>query len=415
VYKHSLPVLAIFAICPACTTSNTSSTTVTVNGSVQSGPGLPVSGAKVVLNDNPNHVFTTGADGKFSFINVTPPYSLTLKIGKNLQEIRDLNLTQPRLVSNFVEYSTKISGTVSGVQFPLPEGQSIYVAGKNVIFSALASATDGTFSSTAQWVRGVNIDTELVAVLIKRKSETSATIEDFLRSGKRSNIQLINEISQSGLDISLSTPIQTATTTLSINSGFYSNNIATSLTKFIIDGVSFGFLDGTSLPELTNGSIHKLPVSGLAFQLRGSDISDVRASIETSAVAGGTTTLTLPTAPLFSLITPTSNASNIDLRPTFSWVPVAGAKTTHFSLSGGGTTYHFYLNGDVSSFTLPDFSFLGLSLNKNTLYSWEVQIWTYSDLAPEFFVTSFRYELTKDRISSGMAFNAPSRSFSTAP
>lgn len=340
---------------------------ITVSGKVVDNTGAPVSAASVVLNNNFAALQTTPAGGTFSFSNVTPPYTLTVRSGTAIREYRNLSRSNPQIsVSGGVIYGATLGGNVTGPTYPLPAGNRIIIGATNGVLpmSVSASTATGAYNGAFAWLGNTNTTTDLVAL---RYTYISPDITGYSQMGKRSGVNLSNGVNQSGLDIALSNPVSTASTTFNYNLGAYTVFGGGVLLTIKADGALFYL----PLP-VTSGSSMLLPNEGGTFLVSGSDASGNGAIRIAPAVLGGTTTLDLPSSTALQNSLPANGAINVSKTPTLNWTPVAGAELYVISLSGPGLNYSIIIPGTSNNLTIPDYTTLGLPLSGSTAYSWSV-------------------------------------------
>ena len=343
---------------------------ITVSGQVLDNLGAPMSGAKVVLNGVTTSLVTTGADGKFTFSSVTPPYALAVRGGTRLIEIHGLTRAEPVVATGGAGAvrSVKLSGLFTGPTFPLPSGQAILLGATNGVLASTSSGASGGYGPTGfGWLGPSTITTDLSALQV---TASSGLIASYGLFGKRSNVQLQDGVDETGLDIALTTPMTTKSTTLTYSAGAYTTTGAMSYLTLKGGGATFLLLGGT-LPIASGASV-LLPDGGGTFLARGQDASGNSAGLIRSAVLGGTTSFALPASVLLKSSLPAAGATGVSKTPILSWTPVSGATLYDVQLSGGGQSYVFFLPGDTSTFSFPDLSALGIPLTGGTSYDWSV-------------------------------------------
>lgn len=417
--KARLPasLLAAYLLLTACTAAPPAGPrTIDVSGLVVGGPGQPVFGAKVILNRDPGKVITTGPDGKFTFDDVQAPYDLGVLTGNTFKEFRGLERTSIRIESPDIQYRATFAGKVSGVAYPLPAGQAIYLQARNANLFATVSPVNGTYSGTAIWNLSPPATTDLVAVLVKPGPAGSSLVDEYLLSGKRTGIPLSHGVNQTGLDVVLANPVPTTSTTVTLSNGAYSQENLAVLQGFAIEGVTFSVPDGTA-GGIPNGATVKVPSAGATFQLLGSTPTGIGAAVVRAAVPGGTTQLALPATNLLNVLAPAPDATGLALTPSLTWTPVSGATQYSVTLSGNGKTYDFYLPGSASSLVVPDLSFLGMGLAANTEYSWAISAWSDENITPAYYVDPAVNVFDNSFLASTatLTMGLPDRMFRTAP
>jgi hypothetical protein len=344
---------------------------ITVSGIVVSSTGAPVSGANLILNNTASSLVTTGADGKFSFANVTPPYVLTIKTGTALAEYRNLTRSNPQVVTSTggVTYSTSLAGNVTGPTYPLPANQFILIGASNGVAPLLVTANSvGAYSSSNFIWTGspINKTTDLVAL---RFSYVAPQFTSFIQTGKRSGVVLNDGVGQTGLDIALSAGVTTANSIFNFALGAYTTSGNGGFLNIKANGATF------LIPTLTvpSGTNLLLPSDGAAFFVQGTDAGGNTALRTGQAVLGGTTTIDLPASTVLKNSLPASGATGVSKLPTLSWTPVSGAEIYLVTLSTATQSFAFIIPATSASLTVPDYAALGMALLGSTSYSWRVQ------------------------------------------
>jgi hypothetical protein len=388
---------------------------ITVSGTVVDNSNTAVSGANIILNHDSVSLVTTGADGAFSFGNVTPPYTLTMKSGTTVIEYRNLSRVNPKLCPSTggTTYSATLAGNVTGPPYPLAADQVILLGATNsVLTGGLANAATGDYSATFVWTGGTAITADLAALRI---SYTSPLITSFIQTGTRAGVSLNKGVNQTGLDIALSTAVTTASTILNYNAGAYSVGVGAKYLLLMANGAQFYFSSNAVIPS---GSSIVLPSGGANFLIIGTDTNGNQAIKIGTAVLGGTTILDLPASTVLKNSLPANGATNVSKTPSLSWTPVSGADMYLVIISGPGHSYGFYLPSSSSSLTIPDYTTFGLPLAASTTYSWGVAAFKSSGLSPD---------SVTDPASSGLSmlnlyalpnldyYTSKTSSFTTAP
>jgi hypothetical protein len=345
---------------------------ITISGIVVNSTGAPVSGANLILNNSSSSLVTTGADGTFSFANVTPPYVLTLKSGTAIAEYRNLTRANPQLTSSIlggVASTATLAGDVTGPTYPLPLGQGIIVGASNGVlpFGVGANSTTGAYSGTFLWAGSASKTTDLVAL---RATATGPVITAYIQTGTRSGVVLNNGVNQTNLDIALTTAVTTANSIFNYSLGAYASGSAGGRYLTLKAGGATFFLPTS--PVIPSGTNLLLPSEGATLVVTGSDASGNSAIRFRSAVLGGTTTLDLPATTALKNSLPANAAINVSKTPALSWTPVSGAEIYLVSLSTGGQSFAFIVPATSASLTVPDYSVLGMALLGATVYNWSV-------------------------------------------
>jgi hypothetical protein len=345
---------------------------ITVSGIVVNSTGAPISGANIILNNTSSSLVTTGADGTFSFANVTPPYVLTLKSGTAVAEYRNLTRANPQLTSAIlggVAYTATLAGDVTGPTYPLPFGQGILVGASNGVLplGVAASSTTGAYSGAFLWTGSASKTTDLVAL---RATATGPLITAYSQTGTRSGVVLNNSVNQTNLDIALTTAVTTTNSIFNYALGAYTSG--TPGGRYLTlkaSGATFFLLTSPVVPSSSN---LLLPSEGATLVVTGTDVSGNSAIRIRSAVLGGTTTLDLPATTALKNSLPANAAINVSKTPTLSWTPVSGAEIYAVTLSTAGQSFAFIVPATSASLTVPDYAVLGMALLGATVYNWSV-------------------------------------------
>jgi hypothetical protein len=394
------------------------SSTITVSGTVIDGTGAPMSGVNVLLDGDVASLLTTGADGKFSFSKVTRPYGLTLKSGTSIVEYRGLRRAAPRIAfeGGGLGHGVDLSGTVTGPTFPLPAGEGIFLGASNgVLTSGTASSATGAYSAESFiWTGAAATTTADVAALHMAGAATGIT--DYKHVGKRTGVSLNDGVNQSGLDIAATSAVTTSTTVFDYSLGAYTNLPHAGYWLLTAGGAQFflGLLPWT----ISTGTTLKLPSEGASLVAGGEDADGNSAYRFSAATLGGTTTIDLPPTTALKNSLPADLATGVSKTPVLSWAPVSGVDLYVVSLSGSGLSVDFFLPGDTTTFTVPDYSALSLGLAGSTSYHWNVVAVDSADFTPDALVdpaASGFSELSLYTATDLGFYATSSTSFTTAP
>jgi hypothetical protein len=394
------------------------SSTITVSGTVIDGTGALMSGVNVILNGDAASLVTTGADGKFSFSKVARPYALTLGSGSSVVEYHGLRRAAPQLAfqSGGLIRSVHLSGTVTGPTFPLPSGQGILLGASNgVLTSGTASSTTGAYTNQSfVWSgKSTSVTTSVAALHV---AADLSGITDYLHVGSRPGVVLADGVSQTGLDFAASGAVPTGTTVFDYSLGAYTSGTPRAGYWLLSAGGAQFFLG--SIPwVIATGSTLKLPSEGASLVVAGDDADGNSAYRFGTAHLGGTTTLDLPATTALKNSLPADLATGVSKTPILSWAPVSGA-TLYLVTVSGPTDYSFFLPGDASTFTVPDYTVLSLALAGSTSYDWSVVAVSSADFTPDALVdpaSSGFSELSLYSIADLSFYTSYSTSFTTAP
>ncbi|HET6436548.1 MAG TPA: carboxypeptidase-like regulatory domain-containing protein [Anaeromyxobacter sp.] len=351
---------------------------ITVSGTVVNGAGTPVSGADVVLNGDDASILTTGADGAFSYAQVKPPYNLTVKSATTVIEFRGLRRAAPQIVtsSEGLSYGATLAGNVTGPTYPLVH-QCIWLGASNGVLTT-GTTSSGAYSAGFLWPAGLSTTTDLAALYGQGDCQNAPTA--FYQVGKRTGVTAQNGVGQVGLDIDLSTAVNTRSTVLDYSPGAYSSSPHATYLMVYAGGAHFllALLQST----LPSGASVPFPEGGGTFLVAGHDAQGNMATRIGKAVLGGTTRLDLPTSTALSNSQPLDGAT-VSKTPSLSWTPVSGAALYVVTVEASGLEYRFYLPGDSATLSLPDYSALGLPLAGNTTYTWTALAMKWSGMDPD--------------------------------
>ena len=389
---------------------------MTVNGTVISKNGDPVSGATVLLNGAGK--LTTGTDGTFRFSGVTPPYNLSVRAGANIAEYRALTRANPQIAPVFVfsgRHAT-VQGSVTGPTYPLPGSDGILLAvSGNAQTLSNASASDGTYTSYIDWWGGSPLTTDLVALRYLYNGALS-TPSNF-QTGKKTGLTLTDGAELTGQDIPLNPPMTTLSSILVSSAGAYTNKRQGYYWTLKANGATF-ITQGT-IPLVIGAGLN-FPSEGASLGVEGYDADGGLALIVAPANGGsnlsGETTINLPASPVLQNAVPDNGATGISKSPTFSRTGVAGTTLYLLRVIGAGLTYTVFLPSTSSTVPFPDFSSLEAPLLGSTTYSWYMESYETAGYTPDGLTdpatpNRFRFYTA----SSLKYFKSPSVKFTTAP
>jgi len=386
--------------------------TITVSGKVVDSSGAAVSGASVLLNGA--GLFTTGADGTFTYSGVMVPYNLTVKVGSVISEYRGLTRNNPQVSTSLagVAYTGTLSGNVTGPTYPLAAGEGIPIGATGKAFTlapVAASNTTGAYSMSALWSGSSNLTTDVVAL---RYQFSGGAFSNFVQTGKKSGVSISSGSALSGQNIALDTSVTTASTVLTYTAGAYTSGTTGGYLNIKANGANF-VLAGV-LPVASGGTA-KYPSDGASFYVMGNDGAGNSAILVTPAVAGATN-VNLPAAVALKNAVPAAGATGVSKTPTLSWSNVSGSTLYVLTVSGGGFSYRFYLPGGSSTFTFPDYSMLSAALAGATAYSWSVQSYQGTGFSPDEWTDSASLNFFNLYTSNSLTlFNSAPTTFTTMP
>jgi hypothetical protein len=340
-------------------------TTITVAGKVSDGTGTPVSGASLLLNGA--NIQTTGADGSFTYNNVTTPYNLTVTYSGSVYQYNGLTRANPQILPFGSFYSANAAGAITGATFPLPAGNGILIGATGNAYAILLNGSSGTYNGPIGWGgSSQSTTTDLVAL---RYTFAAGKFTGFTQLGKRTGVTLNKGVGQMGLDIALNAAVPSADATLTYTEGAYTGGVNAGLWNITAGSAKFNLLGLLALPS---GGVTKIPSEGGSLYVSGTDGSGNKAFIVTPALANGSTNINLPPTTVLKNSIPLPAQTNVSKTPTLSWASVSGATVYVVTFNGGGRNYVFYLPGSSSSFTVPDFAAISAGLQPTTVYTWNV-------------------------------------------
>jgi hypothetical protein len=401
--------------------------TITVTGKVISVYGVPVAGAKVLLNGA--NFQTTDANGSFTYNAVIVPYNLTVAYElpapgnkRVVFESDGLNRSDPLIIPFLSSHGARVSGKVTGPTYPLASGDQIVIGSTGYIsnFTGGGLSDSFRFEASIPWSPILTSNTIDLAALryVKLNSSTDVTavVTDFIKIGKRTGVALTNGINQVNLDIALDTPVPASNATFTYSFGAYSASMGDrGLNSVTAGGVQFKL----SIP-MPNGATTKIPNEGASFSIAGQDSAGNTASIVALAVIDGSTTINLSNTTVVSNSSPIPAATNISKTPTLTWNPLSGATAYIIflsSLSNSAPSYSIYLPGTSSSYTIPDFAAVNAGLQAGVGYTWTVSGIKSTNFTPD--VLTEPSQSTLYKLFSGLigyeAYGSKSTSFTTAP
>jgi hypothetical protein len=340
-----------------------------------------MSGAHVVLNGAAAGLVTTGADGKFSFSGVNPPYVLTVQDGTSLLELHGLTRSNPVVATGGAGqfHSARLSGALSGPTFPLPSGQGVLIGATNGVLTASSGSAAAAYGPLQfAWMGSSPITTDVAALQL---TVGGGAITGYGLFGKRSGVQLQDGVDMTGLDIAMATAATTTTTTVTFSPGAYATGASLGYATLKAGGATFLLLTSSLHPP--TGTAVLLPDGGGTLLARGEDAAGNSAGLLRPAATGGTTAFALPTTVLLKNSLPAAGAAGVSKTPILSWTPVTGATLYQVRLSGGGKSYTFLLPGDASTLPVPDCSAIGAALAGATSYGWSVNAVATAGYGPD--------------------------------
>ena len=365
-----------------------------VDGTVLDVFGQPMSGANVRIG---TAVMTTGGDGQFHFTAVPPTYDLdvvTTESGglKRLTGYRGLTTRAPQVqVSAFALQMTSVSGSFSGVTFPLGTNQHIMLADTEEYFGFDQPTLPGgddvkatTFSgATAVWFGKTTFQGTIWAIEYTGTSTQAITAYN---GYARIPLSLTAGTPGTVNGISL-TPLSTSTlsgTVSSIPAGAGSASVSVAL-KHAAD--PFGHFVGGSTSTTGAFSLAAPNATGSISVNVVAQAGTSSAGVSTSYtiwkanVPSNTTNVALafPTAPSYG--SPVNGATAVAGNETFTWSAgtPAGVYMLDISCGSAAPNYAATIFTAGTSVQMPDTSALGATWPGTESCTWKINF--YSEAA----------------------------------
>lgn len=344
-------------------------TTITLQGTLVDGQGKPAAG-QVALNWDFDHAHSVGADGRFTFEDVTPPYDLSASDGATLVELTGLHRSDLRipLQLNILRHAV-IAGTITSDygDTHTNAGEALYLSVAGGAFIA-DSLTNFTFSETAQWYGPSSLQGDLVALQVKY----SAGQTYFQRAGVLPEVTLTDGAVLTGLAFAFDneSPVLTVPTQIEGTFGTYLTNSAAYLHSVQVSGA--GFFLNASLPLST---LVDIPVDGAQAELIGKDAQGRSAAVVRRIEPGTINTFSLSGVGTLNATAPANAATNVSLIPTLQWSFNGTADEITVAVYEAGTStpiLYAVLPPDATEFTLPASSTGAFHLKPGTEYGWQI-------------------------------------------
>jgi len=311
----------------------------------------------------------------------------------------------------------KLAGNVKSPALPIPADQVILLAATKGVFAVdPANPATGAYDLAFQWSGSASVVVDLVALHVSI-AVPGNLINSYWQTGTLPGLSLTNGSHLTGLDLSLSTPVSIAKTTLDYDPGAYS--VGARGSYLTVDAQGARFLAAALGATIPSGAELLLPSDGATLIVSGSDADGNLASRVGPAVLAGTTTLDLPVNTLLANTAPAKGAVGVSRTPTLSWTPVKGADFYIVYVKKiGALECYLRVPGTSASITLPDYTALGLPLQGNATYTWQALAFEASGVS----VDSMTDPATAALLTVGMysarsrsLYSAASTTFTTAP
>jgi hypothetical protein len=353
---------------------------ITVSGTLVNMNNLPVGSAAVTIGTQNT---LSGADGKFTLSNVTPPYTLVAISNKIAVVYQELTATNPVIVFFNATPTLPNSGTVTGSISPAPASTSTSIATwgspETSIFANYDYFSSNPYSINMSWL-GPASTTGNVHVLQEVLDSTTNYPTSYPGYGMAQGVVLtaanvvaptINMVSISvdSLSGTVSLPSPEYFVALSLMSATFSDG-ATALLGSKFSSMDAGFTRSTPsgigatidvgvIAENANNSISSTMISGLA-----SNATNAQLTILAASEPG----------------LPTDSATGITTTTQFTWTPFAGGVNFITFTPTTNTNPTYYVVTPATTITIPDLSTLGLGLPVGGQgYNW--QVWGFAPFA----------------------------------
>jgi hypothetical protein len=372
--------------------------TVGVSGTAVDGCGNPAPNTTVIAlptATSARQTTTTGANGTFSFTNLTTPYTLAVSFssggGTVVLVYRGLTRTTVRVPAFFGGVVPSKSGTITGnlnagstvLTLPTPAARKTATSFASAAADGFSdgSVTDNPYSRGVKFCTG-NAATGAIRGMQWRTNATTtlpggATSPIFVGHGERTNVTVADAGTTNNQDINLNT-LTSGLLTTTINKPNVTYNLS-KLNQGLLytDGgvmdlgtqnASFGDAGLTSVAPALNTPI--IAGTTMTVTAEATDTAGRKSMASKVGVgANDSTTITLPLAP--SLGSPANNVTGINLATqSFNWVAFSGGM--HLAVfQAVGTTIAIFTTSDNA--TIPSTSDLGLgTFAAATPFTWQV-------------------------------------------
>lgn len=306
-----------------------------ISGVVLSSVGVLTPGATVVLDGDRQVI--TGADGRFDFSDVGERYRLSVAFGREIIVLDGLRRVDPTVSLQGRGRQAQLSGSIEGVEFPLPDGQAIafFSGGAGSVWKGGGDARfikAASFENLGLEWTGSQAPEAIVAALVEPSYAFTV-----LKASEPLPVDLSRKSSLDGLHFTLDQEVTRAETLISREPGAYTLDRGVFLEALELQGGRALVSWKLSIPE---GDPFSFPAEGGAtLRYVGADRAGVSCETTAPAIADGTTTLRCPEIPAFVPLSPLEDAIDVSTTPTIRWNPDPDSKAYWIQI--GGEEGHF--------------------------------------------------------------------------
>lgn len=354
-----------------------------VDGVAVDAFGEPLAGMTVVLGDLGSVV--TGADGAFSFSDVTLPYDLTVVDTADglAHRFVGLSATEPRVqpISALLSSLTgELEATITGnlvhatlVPLPAQHAATVCIEGLSGEATGCRNVTlagESSYDLTVNWSSPANLNARVRAYIYEVDADG---VPVSMKASGTAGPVVLSDTDAAVLDITLTNTTSQASLTLetALPSGYSlsSRGLVAHYTDLAAIALATGTPVGDSdtlIAPFFPGATHSAYATGAADDTGSSSVS---VAWSTGHASGGAATIELP-APATAL-SPPEGSSNVTIATEFSVANPSGGVVTFLLRPvtfGTGPTLAVTTDGD--SATMPNVASLGLALPGSTAYSW---------------------------------------------
>ena len=356
---------------------------VVVDGSLRKFPGVSVFiGAQRTVTD---------ANGHFSIANVTPPYDLTALATntrpggppKAASLFKGLTRTDPEILVFLHPTSTENKGTLTGT---VTGGDALGTVGETTVVSWGSTQTPPGFQfqtsqsldiNSSPYSLDVTWDAALSSItgnmhVLQWAQDNRLLPSSYKGYAVKTGVQVAAGGTTNDVNLAMSAPgtssvggsvtVPPGVTVTGKFAGLsFDDTAQIPLAHELSPGTSFSYL----YPNIT-GATAVVFVSGEA----NADGALVQAQV--SAIALGTTNVSIALPSPISLIMPADSATNIGTDVDFSWTAVSGGNVVYtFEVQGPSGWYAVFTT--ATSTRIPDLAAQGMGLPSATAYGWSVE------------------------------------------
>lgn len=381
---HRRAVLTLTALLAACGGSSTPG-----GGGPDAGGGGPdggggnttITGQVLDINDQPlagrtvvqaGRTTTTDANGNFTFTTVAVPYDISIvqTSPKVATVYSQLTRTDPKLrdfsVANNPSRTTTVGGTLTGLSSSSGALTGVSFASPEVVHGDFVTANP--WSLPISWFGPASITGKVHAM--QWTVDGNGTLSAILTYGVTSGVVALTSGSPvSNADVALA-PVasQPVTGTIALPSGYTISDRSVYVT--FSDGATFG-VSGDSVSTPGFGVPIPSGIEASAIVTATANNGTAQSYAQVSALAPGTSNVTLTLPSPASPTAPANGATGVDTSTAFVWTPLAGGVEV-LAMSGQGTDPTYYIASGGTTARIPDLSAQGLGLPAARTYDWFV-------------------------------------------